>query len=131
LIILCTVKFFCRNLFKNGRTRAVLFSPRFWSNFVQAGQNSSHGWFFCADLGEIRPIWKIFGQLGRSSTKIGGGNSTARVRPFLNEFRPQNFPVWNSYRNLQWVETLDLEFRACKCKQNATEISGFHSVTKG
>jgi hypothetical protein len=44
--------------------------------------------FFCAEFGEIRPVWKIFGQPGRYSNKIGGGNSTARVRPFLNEFRP-------------------------------------------
>jgi hypothetical protein len=28
--------------------------------------------FFCADLGEIRPVWKIVGQLERYSTKIGG-----------------------------------------------------------
>jgi hypothetical protein len=41
---------------------------------------------FCADLGEIRPVWKNFGQLGRYSTKIGGGNSTTRSRPFSNEF---------------------------------------------
>jgi hypothetical protein len=45
--------------------------------------------FFCADLGEIWPVWKNFGQLGRYSTKIGGGNSTARVRPFFNEFWPK------------------------------------------
>jgi hypothetical protein len=31
-----------------------------------------------------------FGQLGRYSTKIGGGNSTARVGPFFEEFRPKN-----------------------------------------
>jgi hypothetical protein len=43
--------------------------------------------FFCADLGEIRPVWKKIGQLGRYATKIGGGNSTVRVRPFFNEFR--------------------------------------------
>jgi hypothetical protein len=42
--------------------------------------------FFCADLGEMRPVWKNFGQLGRYATKIDGGNSTVqRVRPFLNE----------------------------------------------
>jgi hypothetical protein len=44
--------------------------------------------FFCADLGEIRSVWKNFGQLGRYSTKIGGGNSTVHVRLVLNEFRP-------------------------------------------
>jgi hypothetical protein len=49
--------------------------------------------FFCVGLVEIRPIWKIFGQLGRYSTKIGGGNSTAQVRPFLNEFRPKKITV--------------------------------------
>jgi hypothetical protein len=42
-------------------------------------------------LSEIRPVWKNYGQLGRYSTKIG--NSTARVRPFLNEFRPKNITV--------------------------------------
>jgi hypothetical protein len=39
--------------------------------------------FFFADLGEIQPVWENLGQLGRYSTKIGGGNKTARVRPFL------------------------------------------------
>jgi hypothetical protein len=34
--------------------------------------------FFCADLDEIRPVWKNFGQLGRYSTKIGGGNSSVK-----------------------------------------------------
>jgi hypothetical protein len=49
--------------------------------------------FFCAHLSEIRSIWKNFGQLGRYSTKIGGGNSTARVQSFLNEFRPKKITV--------------------------------------
>jgi hypothetical protein len=54
--------------------------------------------FICADSSELRPVWKNFGQLGRYSTKIGGGNSTARVRPVLNEFRPiKNYCVcWES-----------------------------------
>jgi hypothetical protein len=29
-----------------------------------------------------------FGQIGRNSARIGGGNLTARIRPFLNEFQP-------------------------------------------
>jgi hypothetical protein len=40
------------------------------------------------------PIWAEFSQFGKisanfgvGSAKIGGGNSTARIRPFLNEFQ--------------------------------------------
>jgi hypothetical protein len=48
-----------------------------WPNFIQIGaEKTNHG--------------SNFDQLGRYSTKIGGGNSTARGRPFLNEFRPKN-----------------------------------------
>jgi hypothetical protein len=32
------------------------FDHRFWSNFVQFGRNSIHGWFVCADSGEIQPV---------------------------------------------------------------------------
>jgi hypothetical protein len=48
--------------------------------------------FFCADLGEIRPVWKKIGQLGRYSTKIGGGNSTARR--FKTNFDQKNITVF-------------------------------------
>jgi hypothetical protein len=36
------------------------FAHLFWSNFVQFGRNSIHGWFVCADSGEIPPVWKHF-----------------------------------------------------------------------
>jgi hypothetical protein len=38
------------------------FDYLFWSNFVQFGRNSMNGWFLCADLGEIGPVWKHFDQ---------------------------------------------------------------------
>jgi hypothetical protein len=58
--------------------------------------------FFCANLGEIRKVWKNFGQLKRYSTKIGGGNSTEHVRPFLNEFRPKtNNSVYLDFGNFE------------------------------
>jgi hypothetical protein len=38
------------------------FEHLFWSNFVQFGRDSIHGWFVCADSGEIRPVWKHFDQ---------------------------------------------------------------------
>jgi hypothetical protein len=28
----------------------------FWSNFVQFGRNSIHGWLVCTDSGEIWPV---------------------------------------------------------------------------
>jgi hypothetical protein len=31
------------------------------------------------------PIWVKFGQFGKISTKIGGGNLTARVWPFFGQ----------------------------------------------
>jgi hypothetical protein len=36
------------------------FDHLFWSNFVQFGRNLIHGWFVCADSGDIRPVWKHF-----------------------------------------------------------------------
>jgi hypothetical protein len=48
-----------RNSFKMATFK---FSHLFWSNFVQFGRNSIHGWFFCADSSEIRPIWIHFNQ---------------------------------------------------------------------
>jgi hypothetical protein len=46
-------------------------------------------------IGFFAPIWAKFGQFGKKSVnfgvgsaKISGGNSTARIRPFLNKFRP-------------------------------------------
>jgi hypothetical protein len=48
---------------------------RFWSNIVQFGRNSTHGLFFCADLGEIRPVCKNFDHCARSTV--------------LNEFWPK------------------------------------------
>jgi hypothetical protein len=33
----------------------------FWSNFVQFGRNSIHGWFVCADSG-LETVWKHFDQ---------------------------------------------------------------------
>jgi hypothetical protein len=60
--------------------------------------------FFCADLGEIQPVWKNFDQLGRYSTEIGGGNSTARVKPFLNEFQPENMTVYQICSMVKFVE---------------------------
>jgi hypothetical protein len=61
-----------------GRTHAKKFPN--WQNFAQIGaQKTNHG--------------LNFGQLGRYPTKIGGGNQTARIRPFLNEFRPKKITV--------------------------------------
>jgi hypothetical protein len=55
-----------------------------WTNFVQFGRNSIHGWVFCT------PIWVKFDQLwknfGVSSVKIGGGNHNGRFPPFLTNF---------------------------------------------
>jgi hypothetical protein len=39
------------------------FHHQFWSYIVEVGQNSTHGWFLCANLGEIQPVWKVFGQI--------------------------------------------------------------------
>jgi hypothetical protein len=38
------------------------FDHLFWSNFVQFGRILIHGWFVCADSGEILPVWKHFDQ---------------------------------------------------------------------
>jgi hypothetical protein len=43
----------------------VHFYHRFWPDFFQFGRNSTQDWFFCVDLGEIRPVWKNFGQFWR------------------------------------------------------------------
>jgi hypothetical protein len=91
-----TVIFLVEIRLKTVERAQLNFRHGFWSNIVQVGRNFSKlaeirpmVGFFCADLGEIRPVWKNFDQLVRYPTKIGGGNSTARVRPFLNEFRPK------------------------------------------
>jgi hypothetical protein len=84
-----TVIFFGRNSFKNDRTRAVEFPPLnlveyrpSWPKFFQTVQISPNRHRKHQPWVEFRPNWTIFDQ-------IGGGNSTARVRPFLNEFQPK------------------------------------------
>jgi hypothetical protein len=74
--------------------------------------------FSCAHLGEIQPVWKNFGQLERYSTKIGGGNSTARVRPFLNEFRPKKITVLENSGNSEHILWFLTIYRASKKVQN-------------
>jgi hypothetical protein len=65
---------------------------------------------FCTDFGQIQPVWKNFGHLGRYSTIIGGGNSTARIRPFLNEFRQKKLLCRGEWgcmkRKIVWVAPL-------------------------
>jgi hypothetical protein len=84
-------------LLKTVERAQLNFRHRFWSNIVQVSKIRPMVGFFCAGLGEIRPVWKNFGQLGRYSTKIDGGNSTARVRPVSNEFRPKTIYCVDEY----------------------------------
>jgi hypothetical protein len=55
--------FFGQNTFRNGQTRAFEFPPRFWSNIVQVGRNSTHDWFFV-------PIWVKIGQFRKISANL-------------------------------------------------------------
>jgi hypothetical protein len=65
------------------------FRHRFWPKFFQFGRNATHDWFFCEPISaKFGQFGKISANFGFGSAKISGGNSTARIRPFLNEFRP-------------------------------------------
>jgi hypothetical protein len=51
--------------FKTVECAQFNFDHQFWSNIFQVGRNSPMVDFLCANLGEIRPVWKSFGQFWR------------------------------------------------------------------
>jgi hypothetical protein len=60
---------------KTVRRAQLNFRYQFWSNIVQVGQNSIHGWFFMRQFGRnFGQFGKISANFGVSSAKVDGGN---------------------------------------------------------
>jgi hypothetical protein len=85
--------FFAEIRLKTGERTQLNFRHRFWSNIVQVGRNFSKPAEFHPNWRRKKQPWVEFQPTWTISTKIGGGNSTARVRPFLNEFRQKKITV--------------------------------------
>jgi hypothetical protein len=89
-----TQKYFLVEIRLKAVERAQLnFHHRFWSNIVQVGRNLSKLAKFHPNRRrknqpwvKFQPTWTIFDQ-------NRGGNSTAHVPPFLNEYRP-SWPIF-------------------------------------
>jgi hypothetical protein len=69
------------------------FDHLFWSNFVQFDRNSIHGWFVCADSGEI-----LFIEKRTTDSFLGAQNvETLKISSKSEYFQNQNWSKFTTF----------------------------------